>query len=169
MKLAFHWEMPMTVKIPIEKCKDPFVMDENTVNSAISSYFASKMVEVKSVAKDKQRGFDVYGEKNGYSLIVESKGSLGNNQCTHVFGTGQLKDHLSAQIFYLMKQYEYKSDKTILIMANPDIPRIRNMINEISLSLDELKFIRFWINANKQVRVECPDDLAELLKYLDLI
>ncbi|WP_339236280.1 hypothetical protein MKX40_22330 [Paenibacillus sp. FSL R5-0517] len=159
----------MTVRIPIERCKDPFIMDENTVNLAVSSYFENKGVDVKNVAKNKERGFDVYGEKNGYSLIVESKGSLGNNQCTYVFGTGQLKNHLSAQIFCLMKHYEYSSGKTILIMANPDIPRIRNMINEVSLSLDELEFVRFWVNSQQIVQVECPDELTDLLERLGLM
>lgn len=106
---------------------------------------------------------------NGYSLIIESKGSRRNNQTENVFHSGQLKVHASAQIYYLMKQLDSKSDTTFLALANPDISRIRKIINDVSLSLDKLGVIRLWVNSEKIIQIECPKELSKIVEGFGLM
>ncbi|MDP9676944.1 CRISPR/Cas system-associated exonuclease Cas4 (RecB family) [Paenibacillus jamilae] len=144
-------------------------MTENEVNIAVASFLKGKKANILRIAVDREQGFDVHAEILGYSLIVESKGSMKNNQNDTVFDSGQLKTHAGAQVLYLMKQFEYSSEKTILIMANPNIPRIRKVIDDISLAINNLKFIRFWVNPGNKVEVEYPDELAGVIKKLGLV
>ncbi|AET62141.1 hypothetical protein ACWHAM_20275 [Paenibacillus terrae] len=62
------------------RCPDPFVMTENEVNLAVASFLKGKKANILRIAVDREQGFDVHAEILGYSLIVESKGSMKNNQ-----------------------------------------------------------------------------------------
>jgi len=156
-------------RIPIQKCPDPFMMNENEVNISVADFLKSKHVDVQKVAVDKEKGFDVFGVKNGFSIIVESKGMMANNQDKYVFGYGQIKSHLGDQILYVMKQYEYSSGKTLLMIANPDVPRIRCRLGEVSIALDKLGIIRLWVKADGVVELEYPQDVSQVLNSLELV
>jgi len=145
------------------------MMNENKVNASIALFLKSKGVDVKKVSVDKEKGYDVYGFKNGYSIIVESKGMMANNQNEFVFGHGQIKSHLGDQILYILKQYEYSSDKTLLMIANPDIPRIKTRISEVTLALDKLGIIRLWVKEDMSLEVEYPQEMYHLLSSIELI
>lgn len=155
--------------IPTSECPDPFIMNENNVNLAVKDYLESCGAYVSKCAKDNQRGYDVEANINGYTLIVESKGTLKNNQHENVFDGGQIVSHIGAQMYYMMKEYEYCSDKTLLIIANPDIPRIRKGIDKVSLALDELGIIRFWVKANRSIEVEYPERKEHICQLLKLV
>ncbi|MNI21158.1 hypothetical protein D3C73_746650 [compost metagenome] len=155
-------------RIPIHKCPDPFMMNENEVNAAVAHFLMSKDVDIKKVAVDKEKGYDVYGIKGGYSIIVESKGMMANNQNEYVFGHGQIKSHLGDQILYVLKQYEYSSENTLIMLANPNIPRIKDRLNGVSLALDRLGIIRLWVSEDKSVEIECPAEVLQVLNLLKL-
>ncbi|MFC4596871.1 hypothetical protein [Cohnella hongkongensis] len=156
-------------RIPTQKCPDPFMMNENEVNTAVAHFLKSKHVDVQKVAVDKEKGYDVFGVKNGYSIIVESKGMMANNQDKYVFGYGQIKSHLGDQILYVLKQYEHSSGNTLLMIANPDIPRIRSRLDEVSLALDKLGIIRLWVTADRFVELEYPQEVFQVLNSLELV
>ncbi|PJN48806.1 hypothetical protein PAEAM_56680 [Paenibacillus sp. GM1FR] len=152
----------------INKTSDPFSITENEVNLAVAEFLRGKGANILRVAIDREQGYDVHAEMKGYSFIIESKGSRKNNQTENVFDSGQLKVHASAQIFYLMKKLEIKSETTFLVLANPDIPRIRKLISDVSTSLDQLGLIQFWVGYERGVRIECPKELREVLSGLGL-
>ncbi|KJD47132.1 hypothetical protein [Paenibacillus terrae] len=156
-------------KIPISKSTDPFFMNENEVNLAVAEYLFQRGVEVKNVLVDKETGIDVLGLKMGQTLIIESKGSMVNNQHEFVFEHGQLTTHVSQQVHYLMKKYQSKYNSSILFMANPDIPRIHKRVDELAEALDALGIVRLWVQKNGAVRLVYPEQLKEVLVKLELI
>lgn len=153
----------------ISKTSDPFSMTENEVNIAVAEFLRDKGANILRIAVDREQGYDVHAEMKGYSFIIESKGSRKNNQTETVFDSGQLKVHASAQIFYLMKQLESKPEKTFLVLANPDIPRIRKLISDLSTSLDKLGLIRIWVSAEREIKIEYPEELKGVFIDLGLV
>ncbi|WP_337034831.1 hypothetical protein [Paenibacillus illinoisensis] len=153
----------------LNRTSDTFSMTENEVNLAVAEFLRGKGASILRTAIDREQGYDVHAEMNGYSFIIESKGSRKNNQTETVFDSGQLKVHASAQIFYLLKQLELRSEMTFLGLANPDIPRIRKLINDVSSSLDQLGLIQFWVSAGGSVKIECPTKSMGVLIDLGLV
>lgn len=97
------------------------------------------------------------GTKLGWMIYVESKGSHANNHDSNtVFGQGQIKIHTYNQIGKLMEYKNIGNEKSLYVMANPDIPRIRNRVQKVVDSLNNLQFIRFWIQENKSIIIEYP-------------
>lgn len=151
--------------------KDPFIMNENTVNIAVWNFLKSAGCICPRPLRDKEHGVDVQGEKNGWKIYVESKGSTANknNDNNIVFDTGQIKDHTYHQIGKLMEYQQTKGiDNHLFIMANPDIPRIRYRVNSVINSLNKLGFVQFWVQEDNSIKIENPDYLNETLIKLGL-
>lgn len=152
------------------KIPDPFVMNEDTVNIAVWEFLKLKEFSSPNPLKGKQQGIDVQGTKSGWMIYVESKGSHANNHDSDtVFGQGQIKVHTYNQIGKLMEYKNIGKEKCLYVMANPDVPRIRNRVQKVVESLDALGFIRFWIQKNKSIIIEYPNHLRNELIHLGLI
>jgi hypothetical protein len=151
------------------KDPDPFVMDEDTVNISVWKFLKCKGFDGPNPLQGKERGVDVQGEKLGWKIFVESKGSHGNDHDNDtVFGQGQIKVHTYNQIGKLM-EYQKNYDQSLFVMANPDIPRIRKRVNLVSDSLDILGFVRFWVKQDGSIKIEYSQQLEETLYLLGLI
>lgn len=149
---------------------DPFLMNEDTVNIAVWEFLIEKKFSSPAPLKGNQHGIDVQGEKLGWKIYVESKGSHANNHNNDtVFGQGQIKVHTYNQIGKLMEYKNDDTEKSIYVMANPDIPRIRKRVQRVAKSLDILGFIRFWIQEDKSIIIDYPDYLENQLLQLGLI
>lgn len=157
---------------PLSKMKipDPFVMNEDTVNISVWEFLKQKGFDCPNSLKGKQQGIDVQGTKLGWMIYVESKGSHANNHNSDtVFGQGQIKVHTYNQIGKLMEYKNISNEKSMYVMANPDVPRIRKRVQKVAESLDTLGFIRFWIQEDKSIIIEYPVYLENQLLQLGLI
>lgn len=160
--------------MPIKNSKlttrDPFVMSEDTVNLAVAEFLISKGFTSVKYLKGTARGVDVIGEKNGTTIYVESKGSHANSHdADTIFDTGQIKTHAYMQVGKLMEYLNSDNQDQILVLANPDIPRIRTRIEKIEKSLEMLGFIQIWIQEDLTVRMEYPENTQQLLVTLNLV
>ncbi|MNO04604.1 hypothetical protein D3C81_2256990 [compost metagenome] len=54
------------------------------------------------------------------------------------------------------------------MLANPNIPRIKDRLNGVSLALDRLGIIRLWVSEDKSVEIECPAEVLQVLNLLKL-
>lgn len=118
----------------------------------------------------RQRGVDVKGEKNGWEVFVESKGSLANHHNPDtVFGQGQIKTHTYNQIGKLMEYKTLYPNQSIYVMANPDIPRIRKRVNKVVSSINAIGIVQFWVQQDESILVEYADSLKDDLLNLGLI
>ncbi|AFU12943.1 hypothetical protein MC28_1521 [Bacillus thuringiensis MC28] len=152
------------------KNKDPFVMNEDCVNKFVSDFLKSKGFNSVNFLVGREKGIDVKGSKDGKTIYVESKGSHANNHDEDtVFQTKQIKVHTYNQIGKLMEYKNEGDDKLLLAMANPDIPRIRERVNRVANSLDNLGFIRLWVQEDQTIEVEYPLELEGVLYSLGLL
>ncbi|SIS62729.1 hypothetical protein [Salimicrobium flavidum] len=143
--------------------KDPFVMDEDTVNEIVAEYLKRNGFENVSFLTGKQTGVDVQGEKEDWNVLVESKGSQANDhEGETVFDGGQIKTHTYMQVCKLMELREESNPSNIMVMANPDIPRIRKRVKAIESSIKELDIVQFWVKENRDVEVILPVDFGFL-------
>ncbi|MCG3087272.1 hypothetical protein [Sporosarcina cyprini] len=160
----------MPKKLSKMRVKDPFVMNEDTVNFAVWEFLKQRDFDCPNPLIGQQQGVDVQGEKLGWKIYIESKGSHGNKHDTDtVFGQGQIKVHTYNQIGKLMEYKNSSSKQSLYAMANPDIPRIRQRVNKVANSLDLLGFIRFWVHEDKSINTEYPDHLEAQLRLLGII
>ncbi|MFJ7819001.1 hypothetical protein ACIQYX_24625 [Bacillus toyonensis] len=73
------------------KVRDPFVMNEDCVNQSVSLFLKSKGFSAKFLIGG-AKGIDVEGIKNGWRILIEPKGSHGNNHDNNtVFQTKQIR------------------------------------------------------------------------------
>jgi hypothetical protein len=135
--------------------QDPFVMNENTVNKFVADYLIICGFEKVKPLLNKERGIDVSGRKDEYMVLVESKGSQGNDhERDKVFDNNQLWDHLCKQIGKLMQyRKSYDVNNCVFIAANPNIPRIKVQMDKLAQSLDELRIFRFWVDEDGSVSI----------------
>jgi hypothetical protein len=54
---------------------------------------------------------------------------------------------------------------SIYVMANSVFPRIRKRLIKISKSLDELRVVRFWVQENEEITIECPPNKREAVDF----
>lgn len=150
---------------------DPFIMEEDSVNQCVAVFLEKREFTITSLLNGRERGIDVAGEKSGWKICVESKGSAGNHHIgtDTVFTSNQMFDHLCKQVIQLI-QLKNKEDKnTIYVMANPDIPRIRTRVAMINDTLNEIQFVKFWVQENEDILVDYPISMEDLLKSLWII
>ncbi len=150
---------------------DSFIMNEDTVNVSVFNYLISKGVVCEKPLVGRQQGVDVKGTISGHSIFVESKGSQANGLTDDtVFKHGQIVNHLARQIHILMKYADLENpDKTLLILANPDILRIRSEVDRVRKSINRLNFICFWVQEDRSILIECGREQEEVLRKLKLI
>lgn len=152
------------------KKPDPFIMNEDHVNKAVANFLRGIGCNNVVYLLGKEHGIDVKAEKNGWKIWVESKGSRGNDHANDiVFDSGQIKTHADRQILKLMEYANNTDGKTLFIMANPNIERIRNRVNKVKRLLDEMQFIQFWVNSDDTILVEFPHQIKDTLKNLKFI
>lgn len=85
-----------------------------------------------------------------------------------VFDSAQIPIHLAEQIQLLLKLYQRIDDHSILVMANPDIPRIRQQAEIVSKALNHLLIIQFWVQLNGSVQLLFPNILSAQIQLLGL-
>jgi hypothetical protein len=159
--------------LPVESSKlnppDPFFMNEDKVNECIASYLLSKGFKDVHSLRGNARGVDVSGKKGDVEVFVESKGSRPNDpEKMKLFDNNQLWDHLCNQICKLMVYRDGNiNKKIILVAANPDIPRIRTLMDKISSSVDDLGITKMWVSKNGEIKVDIPKTIEE--KVCDLL
>ncbi|MGG0666700.1 hypothetical protein ABE042_21725 [Viridibacillus arvi] len=149
--------MPKSLSKMKDYLKDPFVMNEDTVNIAVYNFLNSVGCNCSEPLKGRSQGVDVQGEKNGWSIYVESKGSHANDADDDtVFGQGQIKVHTYVQVGKLMEYQTENEDNRLFVMANPDIPRIRKRVNSVINSINKLGFSSFGFKKMVQLKLKIP-------------
>jgi len=157
----------MPIKNIALKIKDPFVMNEDTVNVAVAEFLISKKFSSVEYLSGNKHGVDVIGKKNGTTIYIESKGSHANaHDIDIVFDSNQIKTHTYMQISKLMEYANSFNENVLLVLANPDIPRIRSRVEKVRISLDKLGFIQFWVQEDMTVEVEGGHSQQELINTL---
>lgn len=160
----------MPVLVERMKVPDPFIMNEDEVNEAVANYLIKRGFVNVRYLKGNETGIDVYGEKEGWSIYVESKGSHANNHGKDtVFDSNQIKTHTYMQICKLMELRNTLPPKTLLIMANPNIRRIKERVEKVNKPIEQLEFIQFWVEEDGRIVVKSPESCTELLLQLNLI
>ncbi|MGQ7890621.1 hypothetical protein [Paenibacillus sp. WC2504] len=145
---------------------DPFIINKNQCEDIIHSYLQERGFVLKVV--DSRNDADLHAVKLGRKLFIESRGNqaMGHDINT-VFDSTQIGIHLAEQIQLMLKLYESIDEHTILVIANPDIPRIRQQVERISKALSDLKIASLWVQKDKKnVIVEYPHILTEPMKQL---
>lgn len=149
---------------------DPFIMNEDTVNEAVWNFIKAAGFHCPDFLTGNKIGVDVEGEKDGWRIYVESKGSHANtHDLDTVFDSGQIKTHTYMQIGKLMEYQTTGKQNSLYVMANPDIPRIRNRVDKVMKSINFAGFIRFWIQRDGSVEVEYPRQVEKTLLEIGLI
>lgn len=139
---------------------DPIVLTEDDVSAVVVKFFALLGFSDLQFLRGKRQGVDVSSIYLGMQMLVESNGSQSNaNRGTStVFDDAQLWDHLGKQVLKLMT---LKDHSRFLFLANPDIPRIRNLAFLITPSLDTLGFLRIWVRDKGSLVLDIPPALEE--------
>jgi hypothetical protein len=155
----------MPIKNSTQKNPDLFVMNEDTVNIAVTKYLTSKGFICDKPLTGRQTGVDVKARKGDFTILVESKGSQKNHaEEDEVFNHGQIVNHLARQIHTLMKYAnEYDNEKTLFVLANPDIERIRKEYLRVNKMIEKMGFVCMWVQEEKSVVVEVPEKVKGML------
>ena len=150
---------------------DSFIMNEDTVNVSVFNYLTSRGAICEKALVGRERGVDVKAKIMDFSILVESKGSQRNYlENDMVFDHGQIVNHFARQMHTLMKYAnDNDDDKTLYVLANPDIVRIRNEVDKVKNSIDKLQFICFWVQEDQNILIECNENLKTILETLNLI
>ncbi|MGM0898315.1 MAG: hypothetical protein ACQEV0_10455 [Bacillota bacterium] len=150
--------------------KDPFVMNEDTVNEAVWNFIKTAGFHCPDFLTGNRAGVDVEGKKGGWRIYIESKGSHANaHDLDTVFDSGQIKTHTYMQIGKLMEYQTIGDENSLYVMANPDIPRIRNRVDKVMKSINYAGFVRFWIREDGRVEVDYPIQVEKALMEVGLI
>jgi hypothetical protein len=145
-----------TLKLPEKQSKlktpDPVLMNKNECQEIVTNYF--KKFKFSNTVHTNSKP-DVILEKMGWNVLIEARG---NQAVTHdkdtVFDTSQISTHLSDQVFNLMRCVQQATRQTFFVIANPDVPRIRNQVAKITKALKELKTIQIWIKEDHNITIE---------------
>jgi hypothetical protein len=69
----------------------------------------------------------------------------------------------------MLRLYERIDKHTILVIANPDISRIRLQVERVTKALSDLKIAKLWVQKDKEsVTVEYPHSLSAHMEILGL-
>jgi hypothetical protein len=147
---------------------DPIIMTPIEINDFITDKLQKLEFYVKRGSKDQE--VDLRAIKDDFELIIESRGNQAkkNKDTDLVFESSQLETHLSEHVTQIMRfQQSVSTDKTpIYIMANPDIPRLKERVAKIVSGLNKLEICRFWISEFDEITVDGPKELEKLLNNL---
>ncbi|MZQ80687.1 hypothetical protein GQF01_00770 [Paenibacillus sp. 5J-6] len=144
---------------------DPIVMNKDVCESIVYDFLKEKGFQFKAV--DSRNDADLCALKSGYKLLVETRGNQAKaHNADTVFDSAQLSIHLAEQVQVLLKLFD--PERSILVLANPDIPRIQKQVASIYKALEHLKIVCFWVQPNGTIRVQYPTILSEYMRLLDL-
>ena len=150
--------------------KDLFTMNEDTVNLSVHAFLVQAGFTCPPPLTGSQHGCDVQGEKDGWRVLVESKGSHANHHDGNtVFGGGQIRKHISSQAGKLMEYMTAFPDHAIYVMANPDIERTRNRVERVADGIEKLGIVQFWVQADQSIEVVYPERIKAVLMELGLV
>jgi hypothetical protein len=148
------------------KDPDPFIMKKEYVNQCIVAFLETNGFDVSLMGP--RDDIDIIAVRDQMTFYIESRG---NQAAMHtgdkLFDSSQLDIHLSEQVTTLMKNYSDINNEKRLVIANPNIPRLKKRVARIEDALNKLGIIRIWVNEDKSVLVEGPDtDLLENYQLL---
>lgn len=143
--------------------RDPFIMKQNHVNEYILQFLEkcnfNNVKLIKSIGPT-----DITSQKYKYMVYVKSKANQARNaENDLVFKDDQLDNQLGDQVEQMMRPYQKSVENIILVMGNPNIPRIRERVNKIKKALDKLEIVRFWVNEDGTIEFEGPKHLETIL------
>ncbi|PWK14399.1 hypothetical protein [Tumebacillus permanentifrigoris] len=158
----------MPIRLREMEVPDPFKMNKNQVSEYIAKFLETCRFD--NVVTSTSRGdWDVTAKVNDWRIYVDAKGSRAvKHKEDVVFADTQLVKHLADQVSELMRYYQTMDESGLLFMGNPDLPRIREIAEEIDRSLDHLGIIRLWVQQDGTVQVEAPSGMAEIMKQIGL-
>lgn len=58
---------------------------------------------------------------------------------------------------------EFDNDKTLFVLANPDIVRIRKEYIRVNKMIEKMGFACMWVQEDKSVVVEAPEKINGIL------
>ncbi|WP_100331081.1 hypothetical protein [Bacillus xiapuensis] len=155
----------MPVKLADLKVPDECILNQEDVIAAASSYLLEKgwSVERSALATEP----DIVAAKDAWSIVLKAKGSKSRKQKKGiVFDNSQLRTHVSDQIEKIMRFQQSAEAPTIFIMANPDVYRMKAIVNQLSHSLDKLDIIRMWVQPKREPQLDIPQHLYAIAKQL---
>ncbi|MEL3960912.1 hypothetical protein MKZ01_06515 [Lysinibacillus endophyticus] len=146
------------------------IITENQLLDAIENYFTKHGFTLISMAKNNEKGIDMELLKNGVTLLIEAKGSIGNKYDTDPsikpFARSLVREYVRKQITKLMEREEKNGgNNTYFIAAWPETPLFRNEVNKKAKALAKLGYLHIWLQENMTVKIEGPgaEKLIELL------
>jgi hypothetical protein len=147
---------------------DPFMMTRDQANEHIAEFLTKRSFNNVECGISNSE-VDVRAEKLGWRVKVESKGSRARAHTGDtVFDSSQLWIHLCEQVGTFMRYQQSMKEFDLLLMGNPDLPRFRRNVAKIEKSLDRMGIIRLWVQLDGTVRVEAPQEMAEIVKEVGL-
>lgn len=130
-------------------------LTENEVILILSNWLLTEGWQLKEPIKlNRQKGIDIFLEKNGMKMIIEAKGAKGNPNDKNVkrskFNSGQIKTHFGKAI---VKALEAKTKycHSIIAIAHPDDPDIKKALKESLHHIQALGINHFWVSSDTVV------------------
>jgi Holliday junction resolvase-like predicted endonuclease len=153
----------MPVKQSKLTSRDPVGLNKEQCEQIITAYLTQHGFQIISTGIRNEP--DIVAYKAGWKVAIEVRGNQAVNHDTDtVFDTAQLNVHFAEQIYDVMRAYRDKS-QTIHVIANPDIPRIRNIESKVSMALNEYRVARFWLS-HKNVDITIPSNVKTIAHQL---
>lgn len=144
---------------------DEFIMDKAECEELIKEYLLGKGFKLKAVESKNDADFCAW--KEGWKLLIEVRGNQAvKHDADTVFDSSQISIHLAEQVQVLLKLFG--QEYTILVLANPDLQRIRKQVDYITKALDYLNVIKLWVKKDGTVTIEYPKDLESHVRCIGL-
>lgn len=125
--------------------QDPIVMNKKKCEERIIKFLTEHGFEL--VSHGTRNEPDIVASKLGWRIAVEVRGNQAiSHDAKTVFDTTQLNVHFAEQIYDVMRAYNGTGSRTLHVIANPDIPRIRTIDANVSKALNDFNVVRFWLS-----------------------
>lgn len=150
----------MPIKNSQQNNPDRFALNQEEVTDIILNYL-TKQGEIKKLKSIP--GIDIKAKINNKYIIVKSRGSQAmSHDANTVFDGSQIRIHVAEQVEKIMRVQQELAGENLYIIANPDIPRIRTIVDQISIGLDKLSIIRLWVKPTGVSDIEIPHNVISL-------
>lgn len=130
------------------------MLTENDVVNTLTQYLISAGYQIRQNLSTKEKGVDVIAENGLEVLYVEAKGETSSLQNSKRYGRpfnkNQIKTHISVAILASLQIISKLPSraKTRVVIALPDTPEQRLVINQISSTLKRLELRIYWVSNN---------------------
>jgi hypothetical protein len=149
------------------KNPDPMIMNKNQCEAIVRKYLEEKDFQFKTV--DTKNGVDLIASKLGWKLFIETRGNQAmKHPADKVFDSTQISIHLAEQIQLLLKIYQKLDNHSILVMANPEIPRIKLQVELVLKALNTLNIVQLWVHKDSTITIKYPEVLNDKMVELGL-